>query len=124
MPKVQKSTDLVTTAFLPSVGLSNRNDLDLVAGRRELLVEIGRDAVNEFQRADPKHLVVGVGFRRGITSEKTANKTGSRRVKNDAAGMAILSANTTNPDFTRRRTLYRKPPTEGTIDYVRQKCRG
>jgi hypothetical protein len=41
-----------------------------------------------------------LAFGADIASETIANKTGSRRVKNDAAGMAILSANTTNPDFS------------------------
>src|ERR1700722_3027305 len=60
-----------------------------------------------------------LAFGADITSETIANKTGSRRVKNGAAGMAILSANTTSSDLARRRTLYRKPFTEGTIDCVR-----
>jgi hypothetical protein len=41
------------------------NDFDLIAGRRELLVEIGGDAMNEFQRAHPQHLVVRVSRRCG-----------------------------------------------------------
>jgi hypothetical protein len=35
-----------------------------------------------------------LAFGADITSENVANNTGSRRVKDDAAGMVILSANT------------------------------
>jgi hypothetical protein len=58
-------------------------------------------------------------FGADITSENVANNTGSRRVKDDAAGMVILSANTKNPDYTRRPHLYRKLLSEGTIHRMR-----
>src|SRR5262249_16215858 len=39
------------------------DDLNRVAGRNELLVEVGRDAVDEFQGADLEHLILGMNLR-------------------------------------------------------------
>ena len=55
MPNAPKSTDLVTTAFLHSVGVSNGSHLDLVARGHELIVEVGRDRMDQFQRAGADH---------------------------------------------------------------------
>ena len=53
IPKVPKSTDLVTTADLPSVGLSNGMTSSCVAVGQEAFVEPGRDRVDQLQRAHP-----------------------------------------------------------------------
>src|SRR6202051_2017091 len=59
-----------------------------------------------------------------IPSETTANKTGSRRVKNDAAGMAILSAKTTNPDFSPASHPIQEASHGGNYRLCEKKCRG
>ena len=94
MPWMQVSTVPVTHRILAVGRALERDDLDLVARRRELLVEIGRDAVDQLERADPETLSSALAFGAAITNETAANKTGRRRFKNEATGMAILSANT------------------------------
>ena len=59
MPKVPKSTEPVTHRVLAVGRALERDDLDLVARGRELLVEVRRDAVDQLQRADLDDLFLG-----------------------------------------------------------------
>ncbi len=59
-----------------------RDHLDRVAGRDELLVEIDRDAVDELERSDPQDLVLGLVLRldrRGAGDRQRCNHDGQRK---------------------------------------------
>ena len=63
-----------------------RHDLHLVAGRRELLVEVGGDAVDELERSDLQDLILGMAGAASV-SDSAATRVGSASLIEPVASM-------------------------------------